>query len=381
MTRLHTLFAVTLILLTLTLGLLPTPATAQQPSQDEPAPAEEPAPTELQTGFEEMIQVSEVFLDVLVTDRDGNAVRGLELEDFTVEEDGQPVTVTSASYYTTRYGDAGVADDEVPSSRYFLFFFHDKARDGGTYATQLLRQKMRAVLDAEKWVENEMLPSDWAAVVGYGTQLQVQQDFTQDREALSRALRRVSRGKPASDFRPGRREAVGRGRELDVLSRLPAGRELLDATPNVYLGLQKVAEAAGFLVGRKVMFLYTTGFGIRRGAARTTIPDPRYYEALEPVLNDHNIAVYPIDLTPAGRPPLEEDFLTRLAADTGGYYDPNFVGFLRPLVDIASDNVGYYLLTYRTEHPAGEIGYQTLDVRTADPEHRVRTRTGYRFGI
>jgi VWFA-related protein len=309
-------------------------------------------------------------------------VRGLGAEDFVVEEDGEPVAITSASYYATRYGDTGVAEDEVPSSRYFVFFFHDQAARGGTYGVQLMRQQMRAANDARRWIEDGgLLPSDWAAVVNYRTSLYVQQDFTQDPEALIAALKRSVGGKKPDVFRPGTRENLARGRQLDILGRLPTGRELRDSTSNIYLGLQKVAESMGYLVGRKVMFLYTTGFGVRKGGGRSSEPDPRYYEELEPILNDHNVAIYPVDLSLPGRPPAEEDFLQQLADDTGGYYDPNFSGFIDPLERIADDNVGYYLVTYRTERPAGEIGYQRLDVKTTNPDYRVRARTGYRFGL
>ncbi len=140
-----------------------------------------------------------------------------------------------------------------------------------------------------------------------------------------------------------------------------------------------MAEAAGYLVGRKILLLYTTGFGVRRGP--TSVPDPRYFPALEAELNDHNVAIYPLDLTPAGRPPFEEDFLGALADATGGAYDPNISGFLRPLEAIAGANTGYYLLTYRSERKAGEIGYQRVEVQVRDPEIRVLARRGYRYGL
>jgi hypothetical protein len=111
------------------------------------------------------------------------------------------------------------------------------------------------------------------------------------------------------------------------------------------------------------------------------VPDPRYFPALEAELNDHNVAIYPLDLSPAGRPPFEEDFLGALADATGGLYDPNISGFLRPLEAIAGANTGYYLLTYRSERPAGAIGYQRVEVKARDPQVRVLARRGYRYGL
>ena len=364
-------------------------------SLSSPALAQDP-PVEglkLQT-FEDLVEVSEVFLDVLAL-RDGEIVRGLGIEDFVVEEDGQPVELTSVSYYSTRYGteassatsaetdtstEADSSVEEVPSSRYFILFFHDQTRFG-LFNNRLMRQQLRAVRDARKWVNEAMEPSDWVSVVSYDVGLRVHQDFTQDHEVLSDALERVASGKKPDHFRPGRREAVVRGRELGILSRLPVGRELEESASNVYEAIQQVAESTGFLIGRKVMLLYTIGFGVEKASGRTSSPDPRYYPQLEPVLNDHNVAVYPIDLTPAGSPPPQEDFLQKLANDTGGRYDPNFTGFFQPFQAIASENYGYYLLTYRSERPSGEIGYQTLTVSTTDPDIEVRARTGYRYGL
>ena len=348
-----------------------------------PCAAQDETSTELQLQtFEDLVEVSEVFLDVLAL-KDGQVAEGLGIDDFVVKEDGEPVELTSVSYYTTRYGTSSDQEPgvgEVPSSRYFVLFFHDQTRFG-LFNNRLMRQQLRAVRDARKWVEEAMEGSDWVAVVAYDVELRVHQDFTQDRDALLAALKRVATGKKPDTFRPGRREALDRGRELGILSRLPVGRDLEPSATNVYEGIQRVAEATGFLVGRKIMMLYTIGFGIEKAGGRTSVPDPRYYPELEPVLNDHNVAVYPIDMTPAGMSPPQEDFLQKLADDTGGRYDPNFVGFFQPFKAVATENVGYYLLTYRSERPAGEIGYQELTVTTQDPDIEVRARTGYRYGL
>ncbi len=353
-------------------------------AQESADTAQPQAPAQGLQTFEDLVEVSEVFLDVLAL-REGEVARGLGIDDFVVEEDGEPVELTSVSYYTTRYGAefAGATAteaEEVPSSRYFILFFHDQTRFG-LFNNRLMRQQLRAARDARRWIQEAMEPSDWVAIVSYDVELRVHQDFTQDPEVLSAALERVATGKKPDQFRPGRREALGRGRELGILSRLPVGRELEDSVSNVYEGIQRVAETTGFLVGRKVMLLYTLGFGVEKAGGRASIPDPRYYPQLEPVLNDHNVAVYPIDLTPPGSPPPQEDFLQKLADDTGGRFDPNFTGFFQPFEAIAGENHGYYLLTYRSERPSGEIGYQNLTVTTTDQEIEVRARTGYRYGL
>lgn len=330
------------------------------------------APGELQ-GYADLVEVTEVSLDVLATDDAGQALPGLGPADFEVLEDGAPVELTGVSFASSSY--EGSAAGEVPASRYLIFFFHDQSAFASAGNT-LLRNQLQAGRDALRWIEEKMAPSDWAAVAGYDVELRLHQDFTQDRETLRRALERVAAGKKPEELQPGRREARGRGRELEILSRIESRPQ---APRNVYEGLRQVAEASGYLIGRKILLLYTSGFGVTRG--RTSVPDPRYFPALETELNDHNVAVYPLDLSPAGRPPAEEDFLNTLAASSGGVYDPNIAGFRRPLEAIAAANQGYYLITYRSARKAGEIGYQRVEVRARDPQVRVLARRGYRYGL
>ena len=340
-----------------------------EPLSDEPA---------LGLTFEGLVEVSEVLLDVLATDEDGAVVRGLGPDDFIVEENGESVALTSVSYYTTRYDEQPKAADETPSSRYFIFFFHNQWQQG-RFGVDLMRQQMRAGLESRRWLEEEMLPSDWVAVVGYGRGLRFYQDFTQDRAALTQAFKAAAVGKkPASDV-PLRRRSPG-AFELGILQRLPQGRELKQRSGTIYEALGLVAETCGYLVGRKNLLMFTIGFGdeVRFGEAEA---DPRYYPQLETALNDHNVAVYPIDLSPAGRGTRQTDFLTQLAEDTGGVYHEDFYGFINPLRDIGGDNYAYYVLSYQSEHPAGEIGYQRIEVKARDEAIQVRTRKGYRYGL
>ena len=361
--------------LVLVLALALAASAAAQP--ETPPPSDEPV---LDVDFEELVEVSEVLIAVLATNEEGEVVKGLDKDDFIVEEDGQPVELTSVSYYTTRYGEGDEEGDEreVPSSRYFVFFFHNQWQQGH-FGGDLTRQQLRAGLQSRRWLEEEMLPSDWVAVVSYGGRLKLHQDFTQDREALEKAFKSAAAGKkPASDA-PLRRRSPG-SFELSVLSRMPKGRALRERAGNVYQALEVVAESCGYVIGRKNLLMFTIGFGreVRFGEAE---PDPRFYPQLETALNDHNVAVYPIDTSPAGRGTRQTDFLTQLAEDTGGTYFEDFVGFLHPLRDVSGDSYAYYVLSYQSEHPAGEIGYQRVEVKARDESVLVRTRRGYRYGL
>lgn len=335
-------------------------------------PTPEPPPTEL-AQFDELVEVSEVLLDVLVTDADGNAVLGLGPDDFVIEEDGEAVQITEVSYYTSQYGD-GVDGpmEEVPWSRYLILVFDQQNRFAQS-GTRNMRQMIKVGSQTQRWIEEEMAPSDWVAVVRWDGALQVYQDFTQDREALVRAVKRTSAGKSPE---PQRTRDTGLASILRQLPRRQQGERM-----TIYDALGSLAEASGFIVGRKNLILFTLGFGRENRFGHDTDHDTELYTPLETLLNDHNVAVYPIDTTPAGRQPRYSGALGQLAEDTGGVYHENFIGFINPLKDVAEENVGYYLVSYQSARPAGEVGYQRLDVRTADPDMEVRTRRGYRYGL
>jgi hypothetical protein len=72
--------------------------------------------------------------------------------------------------------------------------------------------------------------------------------------------------------------------------------------------------------------------------------------------------------------------MNQIANETGGKYFFNTVSFLTPLRQISEETSGYYLISYRATHPAGERGFQEVDVKTRNPEFRVRAREGYVFG-
>lgn len=337
----------------------------------------------LDAGFEGSVEVSEVLLDVLAVDREGKIVTGLGKDDFVVEEDGEPVEITSVSFYATRYGPGGdllaETDGAIPSSRYFVFFFHDQTQ-GGSIGNYLSRRQTRAKRESLRWVEEHMLPSDWVAIVSYDLRLKIYQDFTQDREALRIGIQgATSRRDPEKNLgRKGRRLPPSGAPSL--LRHLPQGKALRKQTRNPYDAIRLVAEAAGWIVGRKNLLLFSVGFGELVTGGLVTEADRRYYPKMEYALNDHNVAVYPIDLAPPEIDHFQARFLIELALDTGGSAFRNLNSFLPALLRISSDTAGYYLLSYQSEHPAAEAGYQKVKVRARDDKIKLHARKGYRYG-
>ena len=327
---------------------------------------------ELET-FDSTVEVSEVLLDVLATDTEGRVVLDLGPEDFVVEEDGEEVQITSVDYYRTAYDGTGSAD-EVPASRYFVLFFHDQTRFR-YYGNRLILQQIKAGQHSRRWLRTQLAPSDWVAVAAHDGRLTIYQDFTQDVEALDEAVKRAAAGKD-----PRRGRAGDRDRVVALERHLPP-IEGDDRREDIHASMGRMAAATRHIVGRKNLMLFTVGFGKENHLKHATEPDPEHYPALETLLNDHNVAVYPIDITPPGRAARHSDFLEQLAGDTGGVYHEDFVGFINPMREVGQENTGYYLLSFVSARPAGEIGYQRLEVKAKNPEITVRSRRGYRYGL
>lgn len=344
-------------------------ALAQEPAQEQPP----------QGQFEGKIDVNEVLLDVLVTDKQGNVIVGLKPEDFVVKENGKPVELTGVTFYSDRrlVGGAreGVKVDEVPEDRFFILFFDDQ-KDEAVDAPALLSRQVEAGQRARDWVLKHRQPADWVAVVSYDKKLKVQQDFTRDGRALAEAVAAAMKGKDAEGNWPSR---IKEGEGPSLYANLPRGNALRDETETIYDALRVLAESAGHVRGRKNLVLFTTGFG-RVNSFGQYIPDPRYYPDMVQALNDNNVAVYNLDLVPAATIHPLSDAMTKLSSDTGGQYYTNFTTFATPLKQIGEENSGYYLLSYRSEQPAGKSGFQEVEVDTTNPEFRVRARKGYAYG-
>lgn len=345
-----------------------------------PAWTQEPAS---ETPFTEQMTVSEVLLDVLVTDPEGNVIIGLTPEDFVVTEDGEPVEVADVTFYSNRnlLEPAAALPGEVDTARqnrYFVLFFQEQQRAAADNPElRLVQRQLEAAREARRWVREEMLLDDWVAVVSYDVKLKVHQDFTRNKADLERAVTDATKGADPGANWPSR---IPETEGPSLRAHLPRGQALRDETTRIYDAFEVLAEAAGRIVGRKNVIFFSTGFGDTGGFGLYK-PDPRFYPEMVRALNDNNVAVYSVDLMP--EEVVDHTFaygLHQLADETGGAYYESFTNFITPLKQVASENSGYYLLSYRSTHPAGSAGYQKVQVATRNKEFKVRAREGYLYG-
>jgi VWFA-related protein len=338
-----------------------------------------------ETTIRERLEVTEVLLDVVVTDSSGNIIIGLKPEDFIITDGDRQVRAKTAVFYSNRrFVDSGisaerlgVAEEEVVSDRYFIFFFHDQRFEDPSLTANILD----AIRWSKDWVRYESLANDWIAILSYDASLKVHQDFTNNRELLLRALDSVAKSKSPENTWPSRIEEV---EGASLRQGLPQGKELRKQTRRIYSALSTVAEATGDVVGRKNLLFFSVGFGqLREGG--NYAPDVRYWGPMMEAMNDNNVAVYAISWIrniaqeSAAQGALNNS-LSLLAVDTGGRYFANFVNFKEPLSKVNEDNNGYYLLSYDAEYPAGKRGFREVEVRVDNPGFNVRARKGYSYG-
>jgi len=340
---------------------------------------------EPETVIRERLEVTEVLLDVVVTDGSGNIIIGLKPEDFIIKDGDREVHAKAATFYSNRrFVDSGavaerigIATDEVVSDRYFIFFFHDQRFEEPDLTNNILD----AVRWSKEWVRYESLANDWIAVLSYDASLRVHQDFTNNKESLLKALDSVAKsGRPDNNW-PSR---IGEVEGASLRQNLPQGKDLRKQTRRIYSALSTVADAAGYIVGRKNMLLFSVGFGELRPGGNYA-PDARYWPPMMESMNDNNVAVYSISWVRniAMETDVQSELansLSLIAVETGGQYFGNFINFKEPLQRISEDNNGYYLLAYEAEYPAGEKGFREVEVRLEQPGFKIRARKGYGYG-
>ncbi|HEY0872263.1 MAG TPA: VWA domain-containing protein [Vicinamibacterales bacterium] len=285
---------------------------AQQPPQQQQQP-------KLRSGVEL------VSLSVSVTDGNGKYVTSLEHEDFEVFEDGVKQTI---SFYSRK---------QQPIALAVLLDTSNSMED-----------KMTTAQEAAVGFARRLQPDDVAEVIEFSSQVQILQEFTNDAEALERAIRSTTADgstalynaiyislKTLQKIKPRtedeiRRQAIVVLSDGDDTSSLLPYEEVLD------------------LAKRSETVIYTIGLREQRDGSR-----PAFREA--------------------------EYVLRQLAQETGGRsFFPSTVHELPKIYDQISQELStLYSLAYSSKNPLRNGAWRRIVVRVAKPGMIARTRQGY----
>ena len=327
--------------------------------------------------FEEQVDVNVVLVDVTVTDDRGNQILGLRKDDFVILEDGQEQEITSIDYFTNRRlltgpeTQAAFQVERIKEERYFVLFFHKI--DDSTTMPGLRQQLLRAKKAAEEFVDNEMLPEDRVAVTGYDARLKIFTDFTTDKSEVRAALDQVIR------FSNGELEASNEEGEASILANLNSTR-IMKKTGRLETALETLAEGLEPIEARKVLVFFSPGvIDDDFGSSRIQKYDEHRFKAVVQGFNEANVSVYSLNLLQDVFYSDTEDFLARLADETGGEYYRAAVTYQTPLQLIENQNNGYYMLSYYSRKQKEEHGYQEIDVTLKNPQFQIKSREGYKY--
>lgn len=304
--------------------------------------------------FGETVTVARILLDVRVTDYDGEAILGLEPQDFDVRLGGKKAEVLSVTWVSAAAA-ADVAPIEVtpaqpepltqpaPEGRLFIFFIQT---DFGR-STERIRGQMYFLKHAESFLEM-VEPGDRVAVFSFDSHLKFRLDFTGDKEQILAAMRDALTINipPPPPVVPN----------PSLASRLD--RNAMKRAADSETALLLIGNALRPIPGPKSLMLM--GWGLGELTPVGVRMKPRYRIARN-ALDAARVTIFALDTTMADYHSLEVG-LSKAAEDTGGFYAKTHV-----FPNIAIDRLrrtleGHYELELR--RPAGlKPGTHELDVR------------------
>jgi len=404
-------FATPTLLAILGLSRLVVPATlaAQEPPGESPAVA-----------FGEVLEVRVVNVEVVVTDRQGTRVTGLQASDFQLYVDGKEAPL---GYFTEVKGGVAVgAEGEalgLPASL-------SRGSPVGTSYLVFVDEYYSYAADRDRVVDAllEQLPhlgaEDRMAIVAYdGRDLEMLSSWSQSHAQLERTLRRL-RGRPAYGQQRSferRSHDLQRRAAAGLFSRDAAGLDLeerqhLDEVSGqlerMALAVSSTLRGFGSPPGRKVMILLSGGWPfdpvdwVTDTVARPVLESAEFQggQLFEPIVGTANLlgyTLYPVDVSgvqgkaietrgigdelgsPSGLSFVRENelhsTLRHLASETGGeaLLDTDR---RRPLEAPAADTRSYYWLGF-TPSWRGDDERHTIEVRLRRPDLEVRSRSGF----
>jgi VWFA-related protein len=381
---------------------------AQQPASKSP------------TQFQTTTQL--VVVNVAAKTKTGEPITGLKLGDFTVTEDGKPQLIKIFEYQqmedaplappvlTPRAAEtptgaavkAAVAPSITPAKpgeikykdRRLLVLFFDQA--GMPVADQLRSQQA-----ALKYLNTQITQSDLVAVMTYTTDLDVLQDFTDDRDRLIKVVKGLSLGDVGMS-----NGSTGSDAEGDT----GAAYTQDDSEFNIFntdrklAALESAVKMLGGLSEKKALVYFASGMNL------TGIDNQAQLRATVNAAIRGNVAFYPVDARGlVAQAPLgdatqasqggqgmysgssmrsaqstfqaQQETLYTLASDTGGKALLDNNDLAAGIVQAQHDIGSYYILGYYSTNTALDGRYRRIKVQIArNLVAKLDYRSGYFAG-
>ncbi len=415
-------------------------ASAQQVATQQPAAAQKKgaAPAKQDAtkaapkktfSFSDTVQL--VVVDVFAKDKNGNPIEGLKADDFVISEDGKPQKITTFQYQELKNDPAPAVDtSSAPSLTSRGPVLGEKKPDAGAVMKAVtsnqitpaaagevkykdkrlmvmffdmtsmpINDQIRAQESAIKFVKTQITPSDLVAIMSFSADVQVVEDFTDDRDKLIKDIKSLT---------------IGEGTGFDATDTSDAAADTGaaftadDSEFNIFntdrqlSALETAAKMLGTLPEKKALVYFASGM--------TRDSNGNNQAQLTATVNaavKANVAFYPIDArglvasAPLGDATkgsssassvrtggaqmqaqasfqAQQETLTTLAGDTGGkaLLDENdlSVGIVQAQKDISS----YYIIGYNSGNSNLDGHYRKIDLKIKNNQiAKLDYRRGY----
>lgn len=382
------------------------PAAKQNANQDQ---------STADTGFVLRINADLVLTNVVARDaKTGQFVRGLTAKDFTVYENGKKQQISSFDYQSVDMAkplneatvsglelgggknDSGsksvvvARPEDLRNHRLIVMFFD---------LTSMQPEDLdRCVQAAQDFLKNKMQPADLVALVSLGDTLNVDQDFTSDKQVLIDKVGMYN-GTEGQGFASG--ATANSNQEEDTTAYTPDESEYNDLnTDRELFALRAIAQSLS-RISEKKSLLYFSG-----GIQRDGIENEASLRAAINAAVRANLAVYSVDtrglqaISPLGDATtgnlrgtgsfnggaltnnMNANFATQevmatLSSDTGGkaFFDSN--DFAPAFAQVQRDSSEYYAIGFHSTDPRRDGKYRKLVIKVNRPGVKLEYRRGY----
>ncbi|PYY22971.1 MAG: VWA domain-containing protein [Acidobacteria bacterium] len=356
-----------------------------------------------------------VLTNVVVRDKQGNLVRGVTQDAFSIYEDGQQQRISSFDFENVdalaTAGAAGptvsgtaapmriigskesVNKEQLKNHRLIVLFFDFSAMEPDDID--------RAVFAAQKYVDKQMAPADLVSVISLASSMRVDQDFTNDKTRLKSVLAGYTSGE-GQGFQSG--DTGSADGTPDTGGSFVADDSEYNQfnTDRKLQAIQSVAKAL-LKIDQKKSIIYFSN-----GVSRSGIENQVQLRATTNAAVQANVALYTLDVRGlqafaaggeaqnaslrgraaySGQSVLDQfssnadsqETLTTLAGDTGGkaFLDSNDLSGV--FTAVQRDTSAYYVIGYRSSNPEMNGKFRRVKVVLNRPDLKLEYRKGY-FG-
>jgi VWFA-related protein len=391
----------------------PMAAAAQTAAQQAQTPDAGTAQKNAAGSFTLRVNANIVLTNVVVRDKKtGAVVKGLKESDFSIVEDKKPQKIVSFDYQnvddaavlaekSTVAGKASVADllehnfaaspEALRDHRLIVVFFDLSSMQDEDID--------RAVDAADDYINKQMQPADLVALVSMSTGLSMDQDFTNNKQALLKAIAKYN-GSDETGFANGGTGSTDA--TSDDTSSFAADDTEYNSlnTDRELMAIRAIARSLERVDQRKSL-LYFSG-----GLTRNGIENQASLRAATNEAAKANMAIYSVDtrglqaLPPVGDASKgslrgnsaysgaaataqlsanygSQETLSTLSVDTGGkaFFDSNDFG--PAFQQVQHDTEAYYILGFHSTNQAHDGSYRHLTIKLNRNDVKLEYRPGY----